>query len=1422
MAYGNNETEFEGGAPKKADVLIRSTQAIAVRQQELGEQIKLAVSRIEEAIDLISKNNQDSSYVIKQSGEIFSSLQDENAALKQELLYLAKQSENIYAGLADKISEVAATPRAEGAPDARLGEVAESVKKTAEAYAGLEERISELTVQNKRNEAVFDTVLSKLEELSSRLDSVAERSARTEREDDRPAPAMSYEVLDKINYIADQLKKNEGAHAMLADKFELLSMRVEQFGFASAKGTTVFTQPAVAPAPVQPLYSGQIDYDKLAEKIAALIPSREAVSPDYIASKVAEQIIVPEAAASNVKVSVDSYEIAKQVADIIGAENAVRYEAPAETAVPVAVSAGIDEEAVADRIAAKLGIADRVQAAAEVNIDEDALAEKIAAKLGEMHGETAAVSATVDIDEEELAEKLAAKLGAVKEEITNSTAESISFDEEELADRIALKVGSLRSEDFEILVDDEGCYSISKEIANRLDYSAISNVVADRLRDALDLAAANAPDYEDMAERISEKITVAGINEDAIADKAAAVLSNYLPEIDTDEITDKVTGAVIDVVSAIPQPNLDSESICNTITERLLESQEDHDYDIVIDDEGISKITELVFEGVKKDSEERFAKVEEELAKLSELVTNAVSDDYGEEEYEEDYDEQAAAEEDYSRISEIVAAEIEKGVASRFESVEENFNKLTDLLTAEEDEVTEDEQPEEVEEAEEVYEEDYSKLSEIVAAEIEKGVTARLDSVEAKLDELLTSEPENEQSEEVEEAEEVYEEDYSKLSEIVAAEIEKGIENGVTARLDSVEAKLDELLTSEPENEQSEEVEEVEEVYEEDYSKLSEIVAAEIEKGVASRFESVEENINKLTEMLTLEDENEQPEEVEEVEEVYEEDYSKLSEIVAAEIEKGVASRFESVEENINKLTEMLTLEDEDEQPEEVEEVEEVYEEDYSKLSEIVAAEIEKGIENGVTARLDSVEQNISKLTEMITDEDGVRPVADREDDVEEYEEVIEEDYTKLAEAVVGEMRRGMNARFDKVDENIAALTELVGNSANDGSRFEKVEEGIALISGFVAGSGGMNDRFDKLEQDIANISKVLEDGVEVTSDGEETLRPSFDYEKIEEDITQIKDMLASGVIAANIAADEAAAASAARSAEVVIEVPVEVPVEVTAETPVQPAPVAEQTATVAQPESVEVEPAPQIQPEEPAVQPVEVNPAEEFESYQTLETVEQSPVVEFIKPIEFEEFEEDEEEPDDDDDDFRLDVLDTDSFSDDELMPGEMSEYADGVDFANMMKFKRSFIARIIQSNDDYKQYYGEVKHALLSYKKVNSNVAWGAERFNKGRETIARMKIRGKTLCLYLALDPTAYKTSVYHHLDVSDNKSVAGTPMMVKIKSNLGVRKAIRLIDEMLFVRNGIKKEIPERDYAAMYPYETIEELIDDGLVKDVRKK
>lgn len=174
------------------------------------------------------------------------------------------------------------------------------------------------------------------------------------------------------------------------------------------------------------------------------------------------------------------------------------------------------------------------------------------------------------------------------------------------------------------------------------------------------------------------------------------------------------------------------------------------------------------------------------------------------------------------------------------------------------------------------------------------------------------------------------------------------------------------------------------------------------------------------------------------------------------------------------------------------------------------------------------------------------------------------------------------------------------------------------------------------------------------------------------------------------------------------------------------------------------------------------------------------------------------------------------------EVIRGDFEDSSDGVDFENMMKYDRSFIARIIQSTDEQKEYYGRVKTALMSYAKVNSNVAWGAERFSKGRETIARFKVRGKTLCLYLALNPQDFEYSVYHHQDVSYNKSMRGTPMMIKVKSPRGVKKAIRLIDDMLVRKNAVKRaKFTERNYAAMYPYESIEELIDEGLVKEVNK-
>lgn len=540
-----------------------------------------------------------------------------------------------------------------------------------------------------------------------------------------------------------------------------------------------------------------IDYEYLADKIVSRMPVQEYVSPDYIASKVAEQIVVPE------------------------------------------VTAEVDSETIADLVADKLGTAPAG------DIDYDYLAAKVAQQIEIPEVQNYAAAAYADAPAH------------------------YEINEDELADAIALKVGSLKPEDFEIIVDDEGCESISKEIIDRLDYDAIATAVAEKLSEANAEVEEEEPDYDEMAARISEKISVASVNEDAIADKAAAALSNYIPELDTDEIADKVAEQII---NALPTVAVDNEEISSAVATKIIESQQDNDYEIVIDDDGVDRMSDSVSEKVYQSNDERFTAIDNQIAEIKEILQNL-----------------------------------------------------------------------------------------------------------------------------------------------------KVVQNVVIA-------------------------------------------------------------------------------------------------------------------------------------PEE-------------KVEEVVEEPVEEPVE----------------------------------------------------------------------EEELVTVTDVI----------EDVEE---------------------------PVEEVVEEAVE--------------------------------------------------------------------EEPVQPAPVVIVAA-----------------------------------------------------------------KSDDDDDDGDSD--------------GEGEEDENGVDFLNMMRYNRSFIARIIQSSDDTKNYYGTVRNALLSYRKVNSNIAWGAERFHKGRETIARFKIRGKTLVLYMAIDPKEIEYSVYHQKDVSNNKSLHGTPTMIKIKSPRGVKKAVRLVDLMLEKRDGIKRPVPDRDYAAMYPYETMEELIEDGLVKDVNK-
>ncbi len=149
--------------------------------------------------------------------------------------------------------------------------------------------------------------------------------------------------------------------------------------------------------------------------------------------------------------------------------------------------------------------------------------------------------------------------------------------------------------------------------------------------------------------------------------------------------------------------------------------------------------------------------------------------------------------------------------------------------------------------------------------------------------------------------------------------------------------------------------------------------------------------------------------------------------------------------------------------------------------------------------------------------------------------------------------------------------------------------------------------------------------------------------------------------------------------------------------------------------------------------------------------------------------------------------------------------------------RLKRSFTAKMIESEEDVKEFYSELKNAFLSYSKTSSQINWTNDRITFSRETVAKIGMRGKTLCLYLALNPDEFPDTVYHQKFAGDTKMYEKTPMLVKIKSPVALKRALRLIELLMEMCGAVKEERERVDYTKMFAYRTEQQLLEEGLIK-----
>ena len=149
------------------------------------------------------------------------------------------------------------------------------------------------------------------------------------------------------------------------------------------------------------------------------------------------------------------------------------------------------------------------------------------------------------------------------------------------------------------------------------------------------------------------------------------------------------------------------------------------------------------------------------------------------------------------------------------------------------------------------------------------------------------------------------------------------------------------------------------------------------------------------------------------------------------------------------------------------------------------------------------------------------------------------------------------------------------------------------------------------------------------------------------------------------------------------------------------------------------------------------------------------------------------------------------------------------------ILRYDRSFKARYIQSDNEVKGWYTELKNELLSYKKVKDRLSWKRESYNCGRNPVAILSFRGNTLCLYLPLDPAEYAESKYKVESVEDNASYADTPCLYRIKNDRRAKYAKELIAMVTEKLGAVRVERDSVDYYE--PYEGIVQLINKGLIK-----
>lgn len=111
-----------------------------------------------------------------------------------------------------------------------------------------------------------------------------------------------------------------------------------------------------------------------------------------------------------------------------------------------------------------------------------------------------------------------------------------------------------------------------------------------------------------------------------------------------------------------------------------------------------------------------------------------------------------------------------------------------------------------------------------------------------------------------------------------------------------------------------------------------------------------------------------------------------------------------------------------------------------------------------------------------------------------------------------------------------------------------------------------------------------------------------------------------------------------------------------------------------------------------------------------------------------------------------------------------------------------KTFEQKLKELSPEMKNRYALITDYLSTIEGVNVKNSRKHVTYKKGSQAIAKLKIIGKTLNVYLNLQPKKFKNTKYKYIDVSSKKAHETYPMRVKVTSDRQARWAIELIKKI----------------------------------------